>query len=73
MISTAYNMFQPDEAISPVATVHPELTISPAAINATPVELDGTPASHEKRRAERQGSRHDMSPVELEVDTDERR
>ncbi|KXL46532.1 hypothetical protein M433DRAFT_7364 [Acidomyces richmondensis BFW] len=39
-----------DAPVSPVIASKPELTISPAAVNNEPVELDSTPASAEKRR-----------------------
>lgn len=59
------------EAVSPVGTAKPELTISPASINAAPVELDSTSASPDKKRAEKRASREDMlgemSPAEREV------
>ena len=64
-------MSHPDEIVSPIATERPMLTLSSAAINAEPVELDSTPASPHKIRAARRGSRDDLlkerSPEEQEV------
>lgn len=57
-----------DAPVSPVIASKPELTISPAAVNNEPVELDSTPASAEKRR---RGSRatglQEMSTEERQV------
>jgi len=52
--------------ISPITASKPELTISPAAVNNEPVELDSTPTSAEKRR---RGSR---AMVLQEMSTEER-
>jgi hypothetical protein len=57
--------------ISPVTMSKPELTISAPAVNEEPVELDSTPASPEKVRLGRRGSKTevlgDLSPEEREV------
>lgn len=56
------------EPISPVTSSKPELTISEAAINAEPVELDGTPTSPERASGTRRSSKQeDLSPEEVEV------
>lgn len=63
--------------ISPVKFNKPELTISAAAINDEPIELDSTSVSPEKMRMARRGSRaatlealdaeKGLSPAEREV------
>ena len=57
--------------ISPVGASRPELTLSPAAINSEPVELDGNPTSPEKVKADLHGSQQakleELSPEEREV------
>ena len=67
-------MAETTEVVSPVAFISkPELTISPASINATPVELDSTTAWPDKRRAEKRLSRedllNDMSTDDVEVNS----
>ncbi|KAH9826248.1 hypothetical protein Tdes44962_MAKER03632 [Teratosphaeria destructans] len=55
------------DPISPVGVSRPELTISPAAINNQPVELDSTPRStRDTRRGSRAAVLEDMSPQERE-------
>ena len=58
--------------ISPVGVSKPELTLSAAAINDEPVELDGMeldskPTSPEARRGSRADVLEDLSPEEREV------
>jgi len=64
-------MSQPDEIVSPIATERPMLTLSSAAINTVPVELDGTPASPQKVHTMMRSSRDDilkeLSPEDQEV------
>lgn len=43
--------------ISPVSASRPQLTISAAAINNEPVELDSTPISDDKAKFSRRGSK----------------
>lgn len=53
--------------ISPVTrTANPEISVSAAAINNEPVELDSTPTSPEEQRR-RRSSKDDVSPQEKEV------
>ena len=56
------------EPISPVVTTRPELTISAAALNDEPVELDGTPASPALSKNGRPSSKQDNpSPEDQKV------
>lgn len=52
--------------MSPVGVDKPEISVSAAAINNEPVELDSTPTSPEELR-KRRGSKEDVSPEEKEV------
>ncbi|WPH02534.1 Hypothetical protein R9X50_00539900 [Acrodontium crateriforme] len=57
--------------ISPIRVNRPELTISPAAINSEPVELDSTPASPET--VKRRGSKTTMLEMALTPEEQEKR
>ncbi|KAK3617394.1 hypothetical protein LTR56_012770 [Elasticomyces elasticus] len=53
--------------ISPVGASKPELTISAAAVNAEPIELDGRPTSPEHARRGSKAELHsELSPQERE-------
>lgn len=52
--------------VSPVGVSKPEISVSAAAINSEPVELDSTPTSPEDLK-KRRGSKEDISPEEKEV------
>jgi hypothetical protein len=56
------------EPISPVGVSKPELTLTAAAINDEPVELDGKPTSPEHvRRGSRGDALEDLSAEEQQV------
>jgi hypothetical protein len=60
-------MVDTDKApISPVGVSKPEISVSAAAINSEPVELDSTPTSPEELQ-KRRGSKDEISPEDKEV------
>ncbi|KAK4897353.1 hypothetical protein LTR27_004873 [Elasticomyces elasticus] len=52
--------------ISPVGASKPELTISAAAVNAEPIELDGTTSPEHARRGSKAELHSELSPQERE-------